>query len=127
MQVNELVAKYVQLRDKKAQLEQAQKDKLAPINAMLDKIEGVLLNQFDQLGVDSMKTEAGTAYTTSKSSATVADRDAFLQTFVIPNEAWEYLTNHVSKSAVEAYKAANEELPPGINWSEVRTINIRRS
>jgi hypothetical protein len=127
MQVDALVAKYVQLRDKKAQLEQAQKEKLAPVNAMLDKIEGVLLGQFDQLGVDSMKTGAGTAYTSSKTSATVADRDAFLQTFVIPNGAWEYLTNHVNKSAVEAYKAANEELPPGINWSEVRTLNIRRS
>lgn len=127
MQINELVDRYIQLRDKKAQLEQAHKDKLAPINAMLDKIEGVLLHQFDQLGVDSMKTEAGTAYTTTKTSATVADRDAFLQTFVVPNEAWEFLTNHVNKSAIEAYKASNDELPPGINWSEVRTVNIRRS
>ena len=43
MQINELVDRYIQLRDKKAQLEQAHKDKLAPINAMLDKIEGVNL------------------------------------------------------------------------------------
>jgi hypothetical protein len=57
----------------------------------------------------------------------VADRDAFLHGFVIPNEAWEFLENRVSKSAVEQFKEANNDLPPGLNWREERVVNIRRS
>jgi hypothetical protein len=37
------------------------------------------------------------------------------------------LERRVSKAAVEQYKDEHGNLPPGINWREEITINVRRS
>lgn len=127
MKASELVEKYLSLRDKKAEIKAEYEKKVAAVDGALDKIEAVLLNTFNTMGIENIKTPAGTAYVSVRTSATVADRDAFLHGFVIPNEAWEFLENRVSKSAVEQFKEANNDLPPGLNWREERVVNIRRS
>ena len=99
---------------------------MAPLDALLDKIEALLLKTFQETGVESVKTESGTAYSSSRTSATVADWDAFFEGYVLPNQAWEFLERRCNKGAVEQFKAANEDLPPGINWSETLTVNVRR-
>lgn len=124
--VKDLVDRYVKLRDKKAQIEAEHKTQLAPINGMLDKIEGVLLQKFQEVGVDSMKTEAGTAYIATKTSVSVADWDAYFE-FIKQNDAWHMLNRSANKTAVEDFRSANDELPPGINYSAVHTLNVRRS
>ena len=124
--INEIVEKYIKLRDLKAKLDGEHKDRLAPITAAMTKAEGAILALFDQLGVDSAGTAAGTAYRSTKTSATVADMDAFLD-FVRANEAWHMLERRVAKTQVDEYVAANNDLPPGINYSSVVSINVRRA
>jgi hypothetical protein len=126
MQIDEVIGKYVSLRDKKAEIKKEYDGKIASIDDALGKIEAALLKAMQDSGLDSMKTEAGTAYRSSRVSAKVADWDQFLP-FVIKNESWEFLERRVSKEAVEQFKAANEDLPPGISWSETFVVNVRRS
>lgn len=126
MKLSELVGKYVELRDKKAEMKAEFDAKAVKIDAALDKIEAALLKTFEASGLDSIKTEFGTAYTSVQTTASVADPDAFRQ-FVKDNDAWEFLQNRVSKTAVEQYKAVNDNIPPGINWREERVVNIRRA
>jgi hypothetical protein len=126
MKLSELVAKYVELRDKKAQIKSEYDAKVAKLDDVLSQIEGTLLKTFDAAGMDSVKTEFGTAYTTVQSSATIADADVFRK-FVKDHDAWEMFQNRVSKTAVEQYKAVHDELPPGLNWREERVVNVRRS
>ena len=77
--------------------------------------------------MDSVKTEFGTAYATVRTTASIADRDAFMD-FVKANEEWALLEVRVSKTAVEQFRSANDdELPPGVNVREERVVNIRRS
>lgn len=125
MDINELVEKYIALRDKKAEKKKAYDLSIAHDDEVLDKIEAVLLKTFQETGLESVSTKAGTAYTSNRASAKVADKDAFME-FVIEGKNWEFLENRVSKEAVEQYKAANDDLPPGISWSEIRTVNVRR-
>lgn len=125
MDVNELVEKYIELRDKKAAFKKEYELKTEKIDTVLDKIEIALLKTFQDSGLDSVSTKAGTAYTSTRATAKVADKDAFM-TFVIEGKNWEFLENRCSKEAVEQFKAANEDLPPGISWSEIRTVNVRR-
>jgi hypothetical protein len=124
--VTDLVGKYIKLRDLKAKLDAEHKERTGPITAAMDKAEAALLAVFDQMGMDSAKCEAGTAYKTTKTSATVADMDAFLA-FVKENEAWQFLERRVAKTQVDEYVAANQDLPPGINYSSVVSINVRRA
>lgn len=126
MKLNELVGKYIELRDKKSEIKAEYDQKVAKIDAVLEKIEAKLLSVFDDTGMDSCKTEFGTAYTSNRSTASVADREVFMN-FIKENEEWPLLEIRASKSGVEQYKEANAELPPGINWRSERVVNIRRS
>lgn len=126
MKLSELVAKYIELRDEKASLKAEYDGKLAPIEEKLSKIEAKLLEVFDQTGMESVKTDQGTAYKSTRTTVSVADRDAFME-FVKEGDHWSMMEIRAAKSAVEQYKAANEDLPPGINWRSEVVVNIRRS
>jgi phage host-nuclease inhibitor protein Gam len=127
MKLSEAVSLYIQMRDKKAQMKADFEASIAPLNEKMDKLEAKLLDVFNKTGMDSVKTEFGTAYATTRTTASVADRDAFMD-YVKANEEWALLEVRTSKTAVEQYRAANDnELPPGVNLREERVVNIRRS
>jgi hypothetical protein len=124
--VEELVEKYIELRDTKAKIASDYKAKVAVIDNVLDKIEAELLSQFNDLGMESVRTKTGTAFKSTRTSATVADWDYVLD-FIQRKELWNMLERRVSKQAVEQYKEEHGDLPPGINWREEITINVRRA
>lgn len=126
MNLEDLVERYIKLRDTKARLKADYDGKVAGIDDLLNKIEGMLLKTFDEQGLSSVKTPAGTAYRSTRVSATVADWDSFLS-HVRQHEAYELLEHRCSKTAVEQYKSANDELPPGVNWREEKVVNFRRT
>jgi len=126
MKVSELVAKYIELRDKKAQYKAEYDKKVEALDAVLEQIEAKFLEVFQQTGIDSVKTDSGTAYQSIRTSASVADRDVFFG-FVRDKQEWTLLEARAAKTAVEQYKEAHGELPPGLNWREERVVNFRRS
>lgn len=126
MKLDELIKKYLKLRDGKSELEAKQKEELKRFTSAMTKIEQLIMAEFNETGQESAKTAVGTAYKSVRTSAKVADRDTFI-TFVRDNEAWDFLENRVNKSAVEEYMAEHDDLPPGVDISRSATINIRRS
>lgn len=126
MNYNELVEAYIKYRDVKAQYKAEYDAKVKKVDLLLEKIEQKLMAYFNETGVESIRTGSGTAYTSIKTTASIADRDIFLE-YVRENDAWELLETRAAKKAVEDFRAANDELPPGVNWSAVATINVRRS
>lgn len=127
MKLSEAVTLYIQLRDKKAEMKSAFDASVAPINEKMDKLEAKLLDVFNKTGMDSIKTEHGTAYTAVRTTASVADREAFMD-FVKANEEWSLIEVRAAKTAIEQFRDNNDnELPPGINIRSERVVNIRRS
>jgi hypothetical protein len=126
MKLSDVVAKYIEYRDMKAALKAEYDLKAAKIDEQLEKIEAKLLEVLDQTGGKSFSTPAGTAYISVRSSASVADREAFME-FVKRKEEWPLLEVRASKTAVQQFRDLNNDLPPGINWREERVVNIRRS
>lgn len=125
--INELTAKYIKLRDRKAALVKAHKAEVARYDEALDQAESVLLALFAIHGLQSVGTESGTAYKTTRTSATVADWDPFLK-FVQEGEHWQMLERRVAKLAVEEFaQASGGDMPPGVNYTSEITINVRRS
>lgn len=127
MTLNDLVEKFITIREKKSQLKAEYEANVAKYDAVAEKIEAMLLKHFSEQGVDSVKTPAGTAYTTIRSAATIADWDQYRAWLAQQEDPYVFLERRVSKNAVETYKAANDELPPGVNWSETRVVNFRKS
>jgi phage host-nuclease inhibitor protein Gam len=126
MKLSDAVSLYIKMRDKKAQMKAEFDASVAPLNEKMEKLEAKLLDVFNKTGMDSVKTEFGTAYTTTRVTASVADRDIFM-THVRENDDWALLEVRASKSAVEQYRENNNDLPPGISMREERVVNVRRS
>ena len=127
MKLSDAVSLYIKLRDRKAEIKAEMDEQIKPIQEKMDKLEAKLLEAFQSTGVDSVKTESGTAYTAVRTTASVADRDAFME-FVKAREEWSLLEVRPAKTAIEQFRAANDnELPPGINIREERVVNVRRS
>lgn len=126
MNIEHLVEKYIQARDKKQAIMDEAKVKAAKIDAVLDKIEAVILKSLDEAGADAIKTPLGTAYKSTRTSCTVADWDAALA-FIREGELWQLLERRVSKVAVEEFKNEVGSFPPGLNVRSEVVVNIRRS
>jgi phage host-nuclease inhibitor protein Gam len=126
MKLSEAVKLYIQLRDKKAELKAEYDAKVADIDEKLDALEAKLLQVFNETGMDSVRTEFGTAYVTTRNSVSVVDRDAFLS-FVRETGDFNLLEVRPSRSAVPEFAAANGEPPPGVTMRTERVVNIRRS
>jgi hypothetical protein len=126
MQLSEIISKYIQLRDKKAQMKAEYEGAVAPIQAALDKAEAAMLTVMQQQGVESFRTDAGTVYQSTRTSASVADWDSAFG-FIQANNLWNMLEKRVSKSAVDEYVAQNNDLPPGINYRSEITVGVRRA
>jgi|TARA_R110000868_G_scaffold27351_3_gene104037 phage host-nuclease inhibitor protein Gam len=127
MKLSDAVGLYVKLRDKKAQMKAEYQDAVAPVQEKMDKLEAKLLEVFNTTGMDSIKTEFGTAYTSTRTTASVADRDVFMD-YVKANEEWSLMEVRASSTAIKQFQEASDgDIPPGINLSVERTVNIRRS
>ena len=126
MKLSEAVSIYIKMRDKKAQMKAEFDASVAPLNEKMEKLEAKLLDVFNKTGIDSVKTEFGTAYTTNRVTASVADREIFMN-HIKENDDWGLLEVRASKTAVEQYRETNNDLPPGVSTREERVVNVRRS
>jgi len=126
MKLDLIVERYVQLRDKKAQMKAAYEASVADITTGMNRLETAILATLNEQGAESFRTAHGTAYKSTSTSATVADWDSLLG-FVRENDRWDMLEKRVSKTAVDQFRAANDDLPPGINYRESVSVGVRRS
>jgi hypothetical protein len=124
--ITALVTKYIMARDMKTKLDASHKAKLEPLIAAMDKTEAAILDFFNKHDMDSAKCEAGTAFRASRTSATVNDMDAFLA-FVKENDAWHMLERRVAKTSVDEYVTQHNDLPPGISYTKMAALNVRRA
>lgn len=128
MKLDELVEKYIKLRDRRAKRKANFTAEDAADKLLQEKIEAVMMIKFTETGIESVKTANGTAYTSVRTSATVADRDTYFNWVLEdPVERMAFLEARANKTIVDQYRSANDEIPPGLNWSETREVNFRRS
>lgn len=123
--VEDVIAAYIKLRDKKEALESAVKEQTKELTEKMVKLENYLREQADAMGVTSFKTKHGTAFLTTTDFAAVADWDAVLD-FVKQHDAYDMLERRVSKKAVRGYIDQMKQVPAGINYGTRLDINVRR-
>lgn len=126
MKLDLVVERYVALRDKKAELKKQFEDQARVLTEAMDRLEAAILQTLNEQGVESVRTAAGTAYKSTSTSVTVADRDMFRE-YIVSKGAWELADIRAAKKAVEEFRAANDDIPPGLNWSQATQVGVRRS
>lgn len=127
MSIDIIVERYVRLRDRKAELKKAYEKSVEDIDLGLTKLENYLLKQMQEQGAESIRTGSGTAYLSKKTSATVSDRDAFKDFLAGQDDPFVFIDLKANKSAVEEYSKEHQDVPPGINWTVINAVNVRRA
>ena len=120
-----LVMKYRDLRDKKKEVQDSIKESVAQINEAMEQLENVILNHLNTIGADSMKTKSGTAYKSTRTSYTVKD-PALFREWIAENARFDLLETRVSKEAIENLIETGATLPPGLGISSDITLNVRK-
>lgn len=123
--INEFIGKYVQLRDTIEKLDREHKEKMKPYREMLDQLGTTLLAHLNEINSDSIATQSGTVYRTTKKSATIADAGAFWE-YVVSGANWDLIDKRANVTAVSAYVEEHKTLPPGINYSTTSVVGVRR-
>jgi len=121
-----LLKYFIGLRDRRAQRKAAFDADDAGDKDKQNKIEVEFLRRFNERGIDNVSSkDIGTAYRSTRSSATVADWDVFIG-HVIKNDAWELLERRVNKKSHQEHTEVHGDLVPGTNYSETQVVNFRR-
>lgn len=120
------VAQYLKLRDMIKTKEDAHKEAIKPLKEALEKLNSVMLAQLNASGGDSVSTQFGTVYRTRKKSATIADMSLFWD-WVTANGDFDFVDKKANATRVEEYINANGgQLPPGVNFSQIEQVGVRR-
>ena len=125
LNVDQVVAAYMKLRQQKEALEASIKEEVGAIKDKMAKMEAWIKEQADAQGVTSFKTKHGTAFLSTTDYANVADWDAVLN-FIQEASAFDMLEKRVSKIAVRGYIEEHKAVPPGINYGTKLEVQIRK-
>lgn len=126
--VNTVVAKYVEIRDRRSALKKQYETDDAKLKAALNDIEVYLLHLMQEMGgVENIKTDAGTAYKSTTTKASLADR-ALARAFVLETGNLDLLEMRASSTGVKTYMEEHDgALPAGFSVFTEETVNIRRA
>ncbi len=119
------IEQFVKLRDMKKLIQDRHKEELAPLNDAMEGLQQVLAQAMNTQNVDSVATAAGTAYITVKDSCSAADMEAFWA-FCTTQGAFDMLDRKPNLTAVREYIDANGVPPPGVNYTKIATVGVRR-
>jgi hypothetical protein len=120
-----LIEQYVRLRDEVTAKDREFKEWKAGKEALMEGIAKKLQTMMDAEGESSINTPHGSAYKTYKDSATVADWDQFFS-WVLAEERFEYLDHRVSKKPVKELVEEGQPPPPGVNYTKLEVVQVRR-
>lgn len=155
--VDEVTARYIQLRDEKDILAKRHKDEMEPLGRKMQAIENWLQAKMQQDGVDSYRTEHGTPYLNTATNVSLQDADAF-KTFAMHPAAlhicdylnssgitmtpdhlaaikqilqvmprWGIMDVRAGKKGIQEMLESTGTPPPGVIVTKFTSVNIRRA
>lgn len=125
--IDEAIAAYVSTRDDLRQRQQAFKEEETGLKSTMEQISMWLRDKADEMGVDSFKSQHGTAFRSVKTSYRVSTGgwDAFIG-WVKETGNYHCLEKRVAKLAVKEIHDSTAAIPPGLDYVAEVEIDVRR-
>ena len=125
--IDEAIEAYVNTRDELRAKQQAFKLEEDGMKLRMEQISMWLRDKADELGVDSFKTQFGTAYRSVKTSYRVATGgwDNFIG-WVKETGNFQCLEKRVAKLATKEIHDDTGEIPPGLDYVAEVEFDVRR-
>lgn len=124
--VEKRVAQYVQVRDAIKEANDKFSKQMEPLIETQNLLTAWLTEKLETVGAESVRTKAGTVYTTTRYSASLADPQVFMD-FVKTHDKFELLDRKANATAVREHVETTGALPPGVNLNAIRTVGVRRA
>lgn len=127
LKAQQRIAEFITVRDTLKKMDEDHKAKCKPLRELQEMLSGWLMQFLDRLGEgkNSIATEAGTAYTSTRYTTSLADPDLFMK-YVIDNELFDLLDRGANPTAVKEYVQTHKSLPPGCNLNAITTVGVRK-
>jgi len=123
--IGEIIRRYVELRDSLSEWKKKMDEEERARKTELEKIEVQILQKADELGVDSFKTEHGTAYKTTDEHFRIDNWEEFVD-YVKKTDNFSLFQKRVTKTVAKEVYTETGELPGGVGYFQEFKINIRR-
>jgi hypothetical protein len=117
---------YVELRDMIKREDDAHKAKMKDAKVTLERLGGIIQKFMAANNLENLKTAAGTCYISTRSTASLADPEAFMK-HVIDNRDFDLLDRRANVTAVKDFVKKHKTLPPGCNLNTIETVGVRRA
>ena len=124
--IDKLTNAYVKIREKRAELSSKYKEEDENLVSQLDKIKKALLDYCKEHGVESVRTNAGLVYRSTRSRYWTSDWESMYK-FVLEHEVPEFFDKRLNQTNVKQFLEENPDvLPAGLNVDSEFTISVRR-
>jgi len=126
LSIEELVDVYVQIRDKKRQIEAELDKQVKELEEDLKVISSAMLDACKDMGADSIRTKHGTVIRSVKSKYWTNDWDSMWK-FIRENGAMELLEKRIHQTNMKQFLEENpDQHPAGLNVDSEFTITVRK-
>ena len=123
---SKLVAVYKKIRAKRSELSAEFKEKDSALVAQLDKVKAAMVEFCDDNGVESVRTEEGLFYRTTKTRYWTSDWES-MHGFILEHKVPELLDKRVNQSNMKQFLEENPDLvPAGLNADSEYVVTVRK-
>lgn len=124
---DKLVAAYIKMRDKRAELLREYEEQDGAIKEQMETVEGRLLELCKTVGADSLKTQHGTVIRGVKTRYWTSDWEA-MHNFIMEHKMPELLEKRISQTTMRQLLDENPDMMPlGMNVDSKYSVTIRRT
>jgi hypothetical protein len=124
--LEKLTRVYIKMRDKKAELARELEQTIGNLEADMSTIKSAIIHHMEDLGVESIRTEAGVVYRTVKTKYATSDWES-MNKFILEHGVPELLVKSINQSNMKAFLEENPDLlPPGLNANMEYSVTVRR-
>lgn len=126
MSVDKLTRVYIKIRDARAKLAADFKVEDDALNDQLNVVKRALLDYCTEHGVESVRTNEGIFYRTTKTRYWTSDWES-MHKFILAHELPEFFEKRLNQSAVKEFLEENPEVvPPGLNTDVEYVVTVRK-
>jgi hypothetical protein len=117
---------YIKMRDKKLQVYRTYMEDNGKLESDMHKVKTAILDQMKEIGVESLRTEAGIVYRTVRTTYSTSDWDS-MNKFILEHGVPELLEKRIQQTNMRAFLEENPDvLPPGLNSNMEYSVTIKR-
>ena len=125
--VDRLVAAYIKMRDKRAELLREYEEADGTVKAQMEAVEIKLLDVCKEIGADTLGSKHGKVMRTVKTRYWTSDWES-MHKFILEHKMPELLERRISQTTMKQLLEENPDLmPPGLNTDSRYAVTIRRA